>query len=368
MAKGLKIIILIGAVLALAFVGINAGMDKMDKKDRKGNVVWENRNNRINMADLIDLTSIDTLQLETDTACLIGRVAQLRVCDSGIFVVNDYPNALYRFDWDGHFVGQIGKQGRGPGEYLAIGSMDVDEWNKEVVVFDSENCCFLRYDYTGHFLGKSENDNLPYGDMACLNDSLYVLQNYFHTSGLAGNPELLFVRQDGSLVRTDIERRGMENKKCVLPTPGETIYWAKSGNHNYYIPAGTDLLCRLEANGRMDTVLCLGVASRLFPLDLSSQKYEEQRELGFGPLSALSVTNEGVFYLNPMYAEPLHVVGTLAGGIQIVGQFYAKDGSGVGLWTPLTSYQDHFVCLETNLSGDGLNPMVIFFKYKLGDR
>ena len=64
MAKGLKIIILIGAVLALAFVGINA---RMDKKDRKGNSVWENRNNRINIAELIDLTSIDTLQLETDT-------------------------------------------------------------------------------------------------------------------------------------------------------------------------------------------------------------------------------------------------------------------------------------------------------------
>ena len=185
---------------------------------------------------------------------------------------------------------------------------------------------------------------------------------------MAGNPELLFVRQDGSLVRTDIERRGMENKKCVLPTPGGTIYWAKSRNRNYYIPAGTDLLCRLEADGRMDTVLCLGIASRLFPLDLSSQKYEEQRGLGFGSLSALSVTDEGIFFLNPMYAEPLHVVGTLVSGIQVVGQFYAKDGSGVGLWTPLTSYQDHFVCLETNLSGDGLNPMVIFFKYKLGDR
>lgn len=330
----------------------------------KKNIVWENRNNRTNTLELIDLTSIDTIQLETDTACLIGRVAQLKVCDSGIFIVNDYPNALYHFNQNGNFMGQIGKQGRGPGEYLAIGSIDIDEWNREVVVFDSENCCFLRYDYNGHFLGKIENENMPYGDIICLNDSLYVLQNYFHTSGLTDNPEIVFVKHDGSIVKTLIKRQRMENKKCILPTSGGTTYWAKSKNCNYYIPAGTDLLCCLETNGKNDTIICLGIASRLFPLDISSRKYEKQKGLGYGPLGALSVTTEGVFYLDPAYTDPLSIIGTLTNGIQFVGQLYAKDGTGAGLWTPLTSYQDRFVCLETNLSDGGLNPMVIFFKYK----
>ena len=60
---------------------------------KQENIVWENRNKRIDISTLIDLKSVDMVQLETDTTCLIGRVSQLKVCDSGIFIINDYPNA-----------------------------------------------------------------------------------------------------------------------------------------------------------------------------------------------------------------------------------------------------------------------------------
>lgn len=93
-------------------------------------------------------TNLEYVALETDTACLIQGISNAFLTDSLIFV-SDYDKLL-KFDRNGNFVKQIGKKGRGPGEYPSLGNFIIDEDNQEIFVLSSR--IVLIFDFQGNFI------------------------------------------------------------------------------------------------------------------------------------------------------------------------------------------------------------------------
>jgi len=58
------------------------------------------------------------IPLETTPACFLSGCRQVEIFHNNIYVKD--TKALYKFDMDGRFIGQIGRIGNGPGEYGSV--------------------------------------------------------------------------------------------------------------------------------------------------------------------------------------------------------------------------------------------------------
>lgn len=84
-----------------------------------------------------DLYEIDSIVvLETIESSLIGKVGKLEVFEDNLFVLDDIANKLTIFDNEGSFIGNVGKQGGGPGEYSRIQDFCIDKENSRVIILD----------------------------------------------------------------------------------------------------------------------------------------------------------------------------------------------------------------------------------------
>ncbi len=94
---------------------------------------------------LSDIASdVDYLVLETNESCLITRIQNIELTDQYIFI-NDAGRCVLQFDSSGKFIRQIGRKGRGPGEYSVIrgiaaniinGTLYVSCFNRKILSFD----------------------------------------------------------------------------------------------------------------------------------------------------------------------------------------------------------------------------------------
>ncbi len=66
-----------------------------------------------------DIFTADTVRLTIPSAFVLGRLDNIHVSDNGsLFLVDTrFAGSVLRFDQNGRFRGQFGKQGKGPGEY-----------------------------------------------------------------------------------------------------------------------------------------------------------------------------------------------------------------------------------------------------------
>lgn len=93
---------------------------------------------------------INYIPLETSPDNLINEVSQIKITESYIFV-SDYDKLL-QFTRDGKFVRQIGRKGRGPGEYSGIMKFDVNEQADIVLILGFYG--LNEYDTKGNFKRK----------------------------------------------------------------------------------------------------------------------------------------------------------------------------------------------------------------------
>ncbi len=95
--------------------------------------------------------SVRYIKLETKKECLIGNVNDLLLGDSTIVVFDKrIAQAAFLFDYNGHYLGQLSKMGRGPHEYLRIS--DVALFDGKIVLLDDVKGKMMFFDERGHYL------------------------------------------------------------------------------------------------------------------------------------------------------------------------------------------------------------------------
>lgn len=101
----------------------------------------------IPLDSIIERTEI--IRFTSDSDLIIGNISAILESRDNFFVVAE--NQIAQFTKAGEFIRQIGKQGKGPGEYLSPQAMDVDEANQQLFVMDYFGRKMLVYGFDGSF-------------------------------------------------------------------------------------------------------------------------------------------------------------------------------------------------------------------------
>jgi len=106
----------------------------------------------INNIKAINLSDIGKellyIPLESTPACLINEINDIEFSDSYIFI--NETKRLLQFDKSGKFIRQIGSQGRGPEEYIAVTDFCIDNQSKEIYIIAYGKRLVFGFD--GHFI------------------------------------------------------------------------------------------------------------------------------------------------------------------------------------------------------------------------
>ena len=105
----------------------------------------------LRLDDLVE--SVSYIRLETTPECPVGRISRIYFADSTIVVVDSrIANAIYLFDYEGHFIKQVSKPGNGPHEYLNLNYVTITADKRHIVIQDRMKRRFLWFDMKGDYV------------------------------------------------------------------------------------------------------------------------------------------------------------------------------------------------------------------------
>ncbi len=109
------------------------------------------------------ISNITPIILETSPQCLIQKVSKIKFYKKKIFI-QDFKDNLFVFDLSGHFLKQIGKKGKGPGEYLSLRDFDIDSAGN---IFILDFLKIIKFDTDGNFVKKYRFKFAPEDKITC---------------------------------------------------------------------------------------------------------------------------------------------------------------------------------------------------------
>lgn len=159
---------------------------------------------------------VDYIPLELTENSQIGFVAQVIWRDDRIYVLDSFvANALFVFDTKGKFLFQIGRKGKGPGEYTSPRQFQVSPENGNIYIYDSRVYKIIQYSKNGDVLKElALNENIM--SFSLLENETLILDRGNKKSE-KNQPEfkLHAVDMDGNLLFTCIEVTKKHSGKTI---------------------------------------------------------------------------------------------------------------------------------------------------------
>ncbi len=115
--------------------------------------------------DTITLSSIaDSVSwviLETTDQSLITQISSIHIGKDIIVLWDDRRKKLMQFTRDGYFVNEIGRIGKGPGEFISLLSFAVDDEGQYIFILENGTQKILVYDFANNFQSSIKIDCYP---------------------------------------------------------------------------------------------------------------------------------------------------------------------------------------------------------------
>ncbi len=140
--------------------------------------IGSKKNKTIEFTELF--SSVQYIPLETTNNCLMGGVSQFSEFDGRFFILDQKTKQVFAFNHDGEFLNKIGRQGKGPGEFLYPKQFVINESKSLLYLYDSTQKKIIRYRLDGQFIDEiqvnvymrafalDEKDNILLGYVADL--------------------------------------------------------------------------------------------------------------------------------------------------------------------------------------------------------
>ena len=195
----------------------------------------------INLETIFD--TLTFVHLSNDPRAAISGINQAIVIDSTILILDRYGSkSVKAFSLTGEFLTDIGRRGRGPGEYIEPTMMELNDRN-EVVVWDQFRQQLLHYDMSGKCL---RSRTYPFFSMKFHefddNNLMFVSLNSDNKS---------FVK-DYSLFVSDslgvVSKYGLYRKKNTYETILSDHDIFEKGGEVFYHPVYCDTVFRINSN------------------------------------------------------------------------------------------------------------------------
>lgn len=175
----------------------------------------EKAENVIGIDKIVD--SYSYVRLESGKSSLIGKIDQLLLCDSFIVVVDKrIAKSIFVFDYNGKFINRISRLGNGPGEYLLINHVAIND-NNEVCILDNMKGRVTLFDISGKLISSHD---LPFKSVKM---------------EFLGNDNILFDVQDCSAISGN--KRIVEKSCYVLTDSNFKVIYAFGDDHSYHNPS-----------------------------------------------------------------------------------------------------------------------------------
>lgn len=149
--------------------------------------------------------SVKYIPLETNDNCLIRRIEDANVIRTRKYIFLPWIETLFQYTVDGKFVRKIGRKGSGPGEFVWISQIDVDE-EKGLIFMMTTSLRINVYDIeSGKFLRSMKCPDMESCDFSMLDDTTSVTfvrntngkrKNRLYISGTKGDTLNVFPRSD----------------------------------------------------------------------------------------------------------------------------------------------------------------------------
>jgi hypothetical protein len=138
----------------------------------------------IKLSEIAD--SVVYIPLETTKINPVGYIADFDYAHENIFIQTSSTTGILRFNGDGKFQNFIGKQGRGPGEYMPGSTFSVIDNPLRVYILSNFTKSLLEFDYNGNFSGQVLSANKHQGDFYAISSDRFLF-----CLGISGMPVLL---------------------------------------------------------------------------------------------------------------------------------------------------------------------------------
>lgn len=129
----------------------------------------------LKLSDLVE--TIEYIPLETTNKCLVGVAPRTFDISDNYIVLHCWKtNQVYLFKRNGSFVGLIGREGSGPGEYvgMSVSSVFIDEEKKQIFVGTTHPNQISIFDLKGNFI-----KNYVVGNKDEVADFMYYFNKQF---------------------------------------------------------------------------------------------------------------------------------------------------------------------------------------------
>lgn len=130
-----------------------------------------------------EIKDIEYIPLETTEHCLLGDISKVLYKDDRYYILDKNQNrGIYIFNKDGNFLSSINKQGEGPGEYIEITDMDVDDENN-VYIADNAKMDIIKYIQANPNNYETIHVREHFMEFCYLNEHSFLLRDVFGPEG-----------------------------------------------------------------------------------------------------------------------------------------------------------------------------------------
>lgn len=152
-------------VCTLALISLSCSKKSVIKQDFTFQPKIDVISEEVKFNDIVE--DYKYIKLETNIKCLIGKVNQLLIYKSRIFILTE---EIYCFNLDGKFLFSINQKGKGPSEYIRIYNFSIDN---DIIYLNTPQK-ILCFDYnTGEFLKNYKHD-FGIMNMGCDGNKIYM--------------------------------------------------------------------------------------------------------------------------------------------------------------------------------------------------
>ena len=120
----------------------------------------DDREYDVNLSELME--SVEIIQLDNSTEEAFGRIVDVAISKNYIATINVGNCVKLYKRKNGRFLGNIGNRGQGPGEYLSVSEIKIDEDENRIYIWAGMRDHIYSYDLNGTFIPK-ETIYLPKG-------------------------------------------------------------------------------------------------------------------------------------------------------------------------------------------------------------
>jgi hypothetical protein len=140
--------------------------------------------NQVARLPLQSLTDrIEFVRLETSKDFLISSISKIVFHGQRIYILDVQSQKVFCFDRSGKGIFCINSKGKGPGEYVAVQDIAINNSNNTLELLDRYNLHLLQYDLDGRFI-KNQRLPLETSFFAVSNKGRYLLYNQFINQSL----------------------------------------------------------------------------------------------------------------------------------------------------------------------------------------